>query len=172
MKKKVFIIIGIVLLLIIAGIATSYALFSMNVTKNKVFKVGVGKLELTLNDNDSNNNFDQNGNAIIENLYPMKEADGLNQEGYHFTITNTGSMDAGYTIYLDDVVKENIEVGRVNSSLIKINFTNNTTNTTHTYSLSELTDRILESGQLAKNATNSYTLKVWLDYSAGNEAQN
>ena len=174
MKNKKLIIISILSIIgiIVVALATSYALFNINVTKDKINKIVMGNLELSIND--SNNTF-TDGKIVVNNMVPMKDATGMAQDGYSFTLTNTGSIDAGYSIFIDDVVVANLPsgiTGRLDNSKVRVNLTNITTNTSNTYTLSSLTDRKLETGTLDAGDTNSYVLRIWLDYTAGNESQN
>ena len=171
-KKAVIISMLSIIAIIIVAIATSYALFNINITKDKVFKVAIGNLELTLDD--SSNTF-TDGKIVANNLVPMKDDIGMQKNGYNFTLTNTGTIDANYSIYIDDVVLANLPsniTGRLDNSVVRVNLTNVTTSESHTYTLSEITDRLLETGTLNANESNSYILKMWLDYKAGNESQN
>ena len=171
-KKAVIISMLSIIAIIIVAIATSYALFNINITKDKVFKVAIGNLELTLDD--SSNTF-TDGKIVANNLVPMKDDLGMQENGYNFTLTNTGTIDANYSIYIDDVVLANLPnniTERLDNSVVRVNLTNVTTSESHTYTLSEITDRLLETGTLNANESNSYILKMWLDYKAGNESQN
>ena len=165
-KKKITILCSIFVLVIIGAVATSYALFTYNVTKNSPFKVAVGNLQLSISDNVNQDKI------IINDMVPTKDEVALSQSGYNFTITNTGSIDANFILYLDNITPSNNSKERLPDNLVKINLTNTTTNQSTTYTLSNLPQKVIDTGTLASNASNSYTLRVWLDYSAGNEAQN
>lgn len=177
MKKKTIIISIIAIIgIVIAALAVSYALFNINITKNKINKIVMGNLELTINDDNANNTF-TNGKIVVNSMVPMKDTTGMQQNGYSFTLTNTGSIDAYYSIYLDDVVVADLPngiTGRLDNSLVRVNLTNTTTSESHTYTLSDIPNRVLEVGTLdtSANKANNYVLRIWLDYSAGNEAQN
>ena len=166
-NKKVLLIILIVVGVIGLSLATSYALFNFNVTKNTIFKVKAGKLELSISDTNTEDR------VIINNLIPTQDSVAVTQNGYNFTITNTGTIDASYTVYLDDVVLQNETRERLSNDLIKVNLSPaNSLNASNTTLLSNLTNRILATGTLNAGASVNYTLRVWLIYSAGNEAQN
>ena len=170
-RKKLIIICCIsVLLIVVLALATSYALFRLNVTKDTNFKVKAGFLELSIDDSNLGNVI-ENGKIIVNNLEPMKENTALTRDGYNFKLKNTGSIDSGYTIYLDSIVLESETKERLDNSLIKVNLTNNDTNESHTYNYGELGSGILDYGMLDVNEENSYTLRIWLDYSADNSAQ-
>ena len=170
-RKKLIIICCIsVLLIVVLALATSYALFRLNVTKDTNFKVRAGFLELSIDDSNLGNVV-EDGKIIVNNLEPMKENTALTRDGYNFKLKNTGSIDSGYTIYLDSIVLESETKERLDNSLIKVNLTNNDTNESHTYNYGELGSGILDYGMLDVNEENSYTLRIWLDYSADNSAQ-
>ena len=169
MKRKTILILSMALIVVVlAAVGTSYALFRYRILDGDNFKVIVGNLQLDLADSVPN------GEIVINNLVPMTETTAMQQEGYSFTLTNTGSIEAYYTMYLDDIVPGGETKGRIDSSQIKVNITNNTTSTSNTYRLSELTDRVLGKGTLntTDNRTANYTLRIWLDINADNSSQN
>ena len=168
-SKKTILILSIALVaVVLAAVGTSYALFRYKIIDGDNFKVITGNLELSLSDNAPNSEI------VINNLIPMEDETGMQQEGYTFTLTNTGSIDSFYTMYLDDIVPDGETKTRIDSSLIKVNITNNTTNESNTYRLSEMTERVLTSGTLdtSTNTTVSYTLRIWLDINADDSNQN
>ncbi len=163
MKKGIGIILLTTIGVILLGLGTSYALFTYNVTKNKNFKVVVGDLELSIEDAETDDVF------IMEYVVPTKDKNALEQKGYEFTVTNTGSIESFYVIYLDDIFLE-AEVERLKNSDIKVNLTNHKTEESITKKLDE--ERVLELGYLKPGEENTYTLRMWVDYEVGNEAQN
>ena len=154
------------LAVILTAVGTSYALYRINITNSTTFKFVTGTLTLEISDSDPN------GTITVNGLVPMSDATGMAQTGYSFTLTNSGTINAGYTMYLDDVIPSGETKTRVANNLIKINLTNTTTNTSNTYRLSDLTDRKLEEGILNATSSNSYILRIWLDESATNAEQN
>ena len=169
MKKKTVLILSIALVtVVLAAVGTSYALFRINITSGSTFKFVTGTLNLEISDVDSN------GTIQVNNLVPMSDATGMSQTGYSFTLTNTGSINSNYTMYLDDVIPSGETKTRLSNSLIRVNLTNTTTNTSTTYTLSDLTNRVLEVGTLnaGNNNTNNYVLRLWLDQSATNSEKN
>lgn len=156
------------LVVVLTAVGTSYALFKMNITSGTTFKIVTGTLKLEISDSESD------GTITLNNLIPMSDATALSQPGYSFTLTNTGSIDSQYTMYLEDVIPSGETKTRISDSLIKVNLTNTTTNTSTTYTLSNLTDRVLEVGTLnaGNNNTNNYVLRIWLDQSATNAEKN
>ena len=173
MKKKLMItILFSFIAIVILAIVASYALFTIDITKNKNFKLAIGNLELSIND--QGNSF-TDGKIVVDNMIPVRDSIGMAQDGFTFTLSNTGTIDANYSIYLDDVVLSTLPTGtdgRLDNSLVRVNLTNITNSTSHTYTLSEISNRLLETGTLEVGDSNSYVLRMWLAYTAGNEAQN
>ena len=168
MKKKVWIWLTVILLIVmILACAASYALFRFNVTKNTNFKLVVGSLELSVTDTTTEDRY------ILENTVPTKDEIALTQDGYTFTLTNIGTIDSFYTIYLDDILLSD-GGDRLDNQYLKLNLWNHTTNTSKTTNLSDYssTDRVLTTGYLNTEESITYTLRMWVDYTAGNEAQN
>ena len=167
--KKTILILSIALIVVVlAAVGTSYALFRYRILDGNNLSVLIGNLRLDLSDEIAG------GQVVVNNLVPMKEETALSQSGYTFTLSNTGTIDAVYTMYLDDIVPAGETKTRIDSSLIKVNITNDITNTSNTYRLSELTDRVLAKGKLdtSTNTSVTYTLRIWLDINADNSSQN
>lgn len=164
-NKRLFILLVILLVILIIALGASYALFTFNVTKNSNFKVKIGTLELSILDTITEDKF------IMENTIPTKDEVALTQNGYTFTLKNTGTIDSYYTIYLDDILlSEGLE--RLDSSYIKFSLTNQSNNKNITGKLSDYPDREFESAFLNVDESVTYNLKMWVDYEAGNGAQN
>ena len=166
-KKKVIIVGGVLLVAVIVALSTSYAMFRFNITKNTNFKLALGTLELTIKDTTTEDKF------ILENTVPTKDDVALEQDGYKFTLTNTGTIDSYYNIYLDDVLLTDAG-DRLDNSYIRFNLFNESTDQSSTSSLSSYAsdNRMITSGFLKKGESVSYILRMWVKYDAGNEAQN
>ena len=105
-NKKLIIIISVLLLgVIVLALTSSYALFRFNVTKNTNFKLAIGTLELSISDTTTEDKF------IMQNTVPTRDEVALSQNGYSFTLTNTGTLDSYYTVYLDDILLSKIASG-------------------------------------------------------------
>ena len=167
-KKKVIIGGLIALLVVILGVAASYALFSMNLTNGKNFIISTGNLTLSLDDS---SNVKTDGKIIFNGLEPMSETTAMTKSPYTFRLSNTGTINSTYTIYLDDLSIQNAPKARLANNLVWVNIKNLTNNTSYTYRVSDLIDRVLETGNLNANSYNDYELRIWLDYNAGNSEQ-
>ena len=166
-KKKIIILSSILVITIVLAFSASYALFRFNVTKNTNFKLTLGTLELVIKDTTTEDKF------VLTNVVPMKDETALEQKGYTFTLTNTGTIDSYYSVYLDDILLDNAG-NRLENSYIRINLLNEKTGLISTKYYSELTDEegLLENGFLKVGESITYTFHMWLKYDAGNEAQN
>ncbi len=164
-KKKIIVIACILFSVIILALASSYALFRMNITKNSNFKLAIGSLQLEIEDTETEDKF------VLEKMVPTRDQKALEQEGYTFTITNAGTVDSYYTVYLDDIYL-NEEKERLDNHYIKFNLS--TSDNQGSVSLLEdypTQDRVIATGFLEAGDSITYTLKMWLDYSAGNDEQ-
>ena len=166
-KRKIIILSSILVITIVLAFSASYALFRFNVTKNTNFKLTLGTLELVIKDTTTEDKF------VLTNVVPMKDETALEQKGYTFTLTNTGTIDSYYSVYLDDILLDNAG-NRLENSYIRINLLNEKTGLSSTKYYSELTDEegLLENGFLKVGESITYTFHMWLKYDAGNEAQN
>ena len=166
-KKRLILLICILLGVVSLALASSYALFTFNVTKHTNFKIAIGTLELSINDTTTEDKF------IMKSTVPTKDEVALTQDGYTFTLSNTGNIDSYYTVYLDDILLSDAGE-RLGNSYIKLNLLNQKTNQSNTNRLSGYpeTNRVLTTGFLKSGENITYTLRMWVDYNAGNEAQN
>src|SRR5574344_1059859 len=160
--KKEILAIAIVLILLIS-LSYAYFTLTLNVTKNVVLKTG--NLSVTLDDSTASG-------INLDNAEPLSEEDGLKTTAYTFTITNNGTLNSDYIIYLDDSTLETGET-RMSDSAIRYQLVKNSgsASTTLLSSTGTNPNRILSSGTIATGVTDTYTLRVWMDYNAGNDDQ-
>ena len=163
-KKKMILILSIALVaVILAAVGTSYALFKYKIVDGDKFKVLTGNLELSLSDNAPN------AQIVVDGLLPMKEATGMQQQPYTFTLTNTGTLNSVYTIYIDNIIPENETKERIPDSLMKANLHNITNDKSYAIDLDG--SRILETSMLEPGESNEYELRLWLDENATSDEQ-
>ena len=89
--KKSYIVTTVLLIAIclVTLIGSSYALFTKTLTGTKKVSVQTGTLKVDFTE----------GNRInLSNVAPMSDSDGMNTTPYTFTITNSGTMNAYYTV--------------------------------------------------------------------------
>ena len=170
-RKKILKVAGLIgLFLIVFGL--SYALFTVTLNGTKKVKIKTGKLELQLLDSNNNPIYitDQNNTTSYEidldNQVPVSDEVGLDSTAFEFKLKNTGNIKASYTIYLDDVALETGE-SRIDDEYIRYSLTKNGSEENP----QALTSRKLDEGTIdTDNATNTYTLKIWVAEDATNEA--
>ena len=142
------------------AIGSSFAIFTTSVKSSDYNVIKVGTLNIDFGS-------DANDTISLADQYPLTDEEGLLSEPYTFTITNTGTLTADYTISLiddDDMITQDGCSGNLlNKNYIK-------------YSIDGGDPRILGSGdQIATDTLESggektYTLRVWLGDNALNDA--
>ena len=145
-----------VLIVLVAG---SYAWLTLTIDKTNTNVLRAGTLSLVLDDTTS-------GGIKLEKAVPISDEKGKTGTEYTFTLQNKGTKAASYTIYLDDVALEASET-RMEDSKVKYQLTKNSNETVAL--LNTLSDKILDSGEIAGSTTNTYSLRVWIDSAAENE---
>ena len=153
--KQLFVL-AFVLIVLVAG---SYAWLTLTIDKTNTNVLRAGTLSLVLDDTTS-------GGIKLEKAVPISDEKGKTGTEYTFTLQNKGSKAASYTIYLDDVALEVSET-RMDDSKVKYQLTKNSKETVAL--LNTLSDKILDSGEIAGSTTNTYSLRVWIDSAAETE---
>ena len=147
---------ALVLLVLLGG---TYAWLTLQVTGEKTNVLRAGTLSLVLDDTTSEG-------IKLEKAVPISDEKGKTGTEYTFTLQNKGTKAVSYTIYLDDVVLEASET-RMDDSKVKYQLTKNSKETVAL--LNTLSDKVLDSGEIAGSTTNTYSLRVWIDSAAENE---
>ncbi len=147
---------ALVLVVLLGG---TYAWLTLQVNGEKTNVLRAGTLSLVLDDTTS-------GGIKLEKAVPISDEKGKTGTEYTFTLQNKGTKTASYTIYLDDVALETNET-RMDDSKVKYQLTKNSKETVAL--LSTLSDKVLDSGDIAGSTTNTYSLRVWIDSAAETE---
>ena len=172
-RKKILRISELIgLFLLVFGL--SYALFTVTLNGTKKVKVKTGKLELQLLDENNNDITDSNNAGYSINLddqVPVDDETGLGTQAFEFKLKNNGTISARYTIYLDDVELEEGE-DRIADEYIRYSLTKNGSedNPQDLTSIGANPNRKLDEGVIKKDVINTYTLRIWIDEEATNEA--
>lgn len=155
-SKKIIVGLFICLFGIVVLLGTSYAFFQVSYTSEKKNVLTAGVFEVK---------FESGGNAInLANAYPMTEAEGKATEPFVFTVNNNGTMNSSYTITL---VEENGTT--LDKSLLKYTLKKNNEEESTPQFLTNLT--LVSNQTLNASSKDTYSLKIWLDESATNDAQ-
>ena len=161
-NKKIIIVLILLLILLIGG---SYALLRVSVTGQKSNVLIAGGLSLELDDSTASG-------INIEKTVPMSDEKGLETEEYTFMLKNNGTVDSDYTIYLDDETLDENET-RMLDKYVKYSLVKNEGTVTQILtSTGTNPNRVIDTGIIEKNKTNTYSLKVWIDSNADNEVMN
>ncbi len=166
LNNKNIIIIVIVLLLML-GIGFSYAWWRYTVIQDKT-NVGVSKcfsIELANQANEIN----------LTNMYPITDEEGRKLTPYTFTLKNTCSVSAKYSLNMEmlegTTLNSNYLAVLVNNKDIKLLSSYNTATTVIDGSTES---RTLDTGTLAPNGSKDYSISIWMDKSVtlSDDAQN
>ena len=159
-KNKKYIIIGIVIIiLLLIGIAFAY--LTTTLQGDKEYLVRAGTLDLVL---------DEGNELTLEKQIPISDNEGMNLNGFSFSLVNNGKIDTDYTIYLDDMELSEGE-SRIPDSSIRYSLTKNdeTFMTRNMTTMGSNPNRRVDFGTIAPDETINYTLKIWIDYDATTE---
>ncbi len=167
-NKKIVELIVVIVFGIFLLVGGSYAWLKLSIDGSKTSNIKAGTLSLNLDESSSEG-------ISLENAYPITNDEGLKTTQYKFTIKNTGDIASKYTLYLDDQEIENTAI-RMADKYVKFHLTKNNKIENEKMalltSIGENPNRILDTDTLEPNGINSYTLQVWMDYAADNDAQN
>lgn len=143
------------------SIGSTFAIFTVSSKSAEYNVIKTGTLNI---------NFaaDASSTVGLNNALPMSDTDGLAQSGTTFTITNTGSLPANYSVSLKDdtdmVTQDNCSDKQLAKENIKYSLDSSTANL-----LSTAIDNTLISGNLKAGEAKTFTLKLWIKEDATNE---
>lgn len=155
-KKKKVIILGIICLIILLSIGVSYAYWKfvyMQSDKNLAVSKCL-KLELSNEENNIN----------LTNIYPISDEEGKKLTPYTFTLTNTCTISAKYSVNL-----EMLEGTTLNSKYLDVLVNNGDINLLSSYDETKtvvagsVESRTLVSDILTPGASKDYSLSIWMD---------
>ena len=157
-RNKIKLVIVLVCLITLLGIGFSYAYWRFTgVQTNK--NVAVSKcLELSMDN--------QKDELNLTNIYPISDEEGRSLKPYTFTLTNTCTMSAEYSINL-----EMLEGTTMNSKYLATLVNNGDINllssydTTKTIISGSIESRVLDTGILTPGAFKEYSISLWMDKS-------
>ncbi len=159
-RRDLIIITVLIAMCLVTLVGSSYALFTRTFTSTKKISVQAGTLKVDFAEGDRIN---------LSNVAPMSDNDGMNTTPYTFTITNSGSVAAYYTIR-----NEEDSSNTLNNKYIKYRLVSDS------YDSGIKTLDTMGSGYYMLSSENTlavgksitYKLYLWLSSEAGNEAQN
>ena len=158
-NKKIIILIILILISILTLIGSSYALLTKSFKSEKLsMQVGTLKVDFT------------EGNAItMNNAIPMTDENGMNTTPYTFTITNSGDVDAYYTVSNEEELANTLD-----TNYLKMRLTGSDGYDSGIKRLKDLgtsTYRIVDETSLATGKSVTYKLYLWISSDADNSVQ-
>ena len=157
--KKIIVLIVLILISIIALIGSSYALLTKSFKSEKLsMQVGTLKVDFT------------EGNAItMNNAMPMTDENGMNTTPYTFTITNSGDINAYYTVSNEEELANTLD-----TNYLKMRLTGSDGYDSGIKTVKELgteTYKLVDETLLATGKSVTYELRMWISQEAGNDIQ-
>lgn len=160
----------IITLISILGVTTlslgsAFAIFTtQNESDYHVIKVGTLNIDFG---QDANNTIDLNGQ------YPKSDALGLSSTPYNFTIENTGSLPARFEVSIEDdlemIEQDACTSKQLNKEYIKYSLDGTSVSTISALAINNYK---IDTGVLDPGAAKTYTIRVWISETAGNDALN
>ena len=166
-KQHMTLVFGIICAVGLLGVGISYAWWRLSFVQDKA-NTAVSKclkLELANQSNEIN----------LTNMYPISDEEGRALTPFTFTLKNTCSMAAKYTLNLEmlegTTLNSNYLAVLVNNKDIKLLSSYNTATTVIDGSIES---RTLDTGILAPNGSKNYSISLWMDKSVtlSDDAQN
>ena len=155
MKNKKYILLLIISIIVILVVGITYAWLTQTLDGSKIQSMRVGTFKLSL----------QEGNSLsLQSAEFMADENGLKQDGFTFTVENTGKFTGSYSVYLDDDSISSDQI-RLDDKFIKYNLEVNGTKNNST----ALSSRKIYDGSLAREKKDTFTLRIWLNKDVNGE---
>ena len=149
MKNKKYILLLIISIIVILVVGITYAWLTQTLDGNKIQSMRVGTFKLSLLE----------GNSLsLQSAEFMSDEDGLKQDGFTFTVENTGKFTGSYSVYLDDDSISSDQI-RLDDKFIKYKLEVNGTKNNST----ALSSRKIYDGSLDRGKKDTFTLRIWLN---------
>lgn len=165
-KRQVRFTIISVFFVTIVMLSSAYAIFSDVQRQQSDNTLTVGKLKIDFTDTESGM-----GNIInLNGAYPVDDTTGNSTAPYIFKITNSGTLDAKYSVkILDDtevITEDNCGSNQLPKNKIRVSVNQGTP---FTLSEKESNAYIIDEGTLLRNANKTYAIRIWISDQSGNE---
>ena len=149
MKNRKYILLLMISIVIILALGITYAWLTQTLDGSKIQSMRVGTFKLSLQEDNS---------LSLQSAEFMSDEDGLKQDGFTFTVENTGKFTGSYSVYLDDDSISSDQV-RLDDKFIKYNLE---VNGTKNNSIA-LSSRKIYDGSLDRGKKDTFTLRIWLN---------
>ena len=157
-KKQMTLVLGIICAVGLLGVGISYAWWRLSFVQDKA-NTAVSKclkLELANQSNEIN----------LTNMYPITDEEGRKLTPYTFTLKNTCSVSAKYSLNM-----EMLEGTTLNSNYLAVLVNNKDIKLLSSYNVAtkvvkgSTESRTLDTGTLAPNGSKDYSISLWMDKS-------
>ena len=148
----------LVLVVLLFGGTYAWLTYTANSSKNNTLKAGEVSLKLT-----------EVNSINLEEALPMSDENGKITTPYTFSLENTGNHPMQYQIILENDDTSCTGCNWLPDQNIKYALTKDE-HEENPQLLSELKDRILDSGVINKKSSSDYHLRLWIDANTTNEA--
>ena len=149
-QKRKLVIVIIFVFIIIFGFGITYAWLIKTAYGQKINSIKVSDFKFNLSEENS---------LTINSGQFLSDSAGLSQDGFKFTVENTGVGYGSYSVYLDDDTLSSSQT-RIDDKFIRYSLgVNNDTTGTPT----NLTSRKIYSGVLASKKSDTFVLRLWLN---------
>lgn len=157
-----FTIVSIFVILMVT-VSSAYAIYTSTSKSKDNNSITVGTLKVDFLQ-DTVNILNLNG------AYPETDINGLKEKPYEFSITNTGSLDANYKIRIVDdtemITTDKCQDNLLEKNKIKVAIGDASPFILETKSSDSYT---VFNGNVAAGSTTNFSIRLWIDGSAGNE---
>lgn len=155
-KKKMYYIIGLLIVVLVVFVGVSFAFFTQVIKSENDIVVKTGDLVVTFN----------NGNTISGDFVPTKDSIGMTLDGYTFTVKNDGTLNATYKIeiYSDT----SVEGTHIPHEYLMISLDGEEAKQLSTFTKSTTSENELENVYLIGNGTvdksleSAHTIRIWI----------
>ena len=151
-RRQVKMLFLVILLVSVVLVGSSYAWFTATETGKNV-TVSAGTLNISFSDSGSD--------ITLQDQVPITTSEALKTDGYTFTVTNNGTIDADYTVILDDVELSTGET-RLDNKYVRYSLEKDGVEVANNL-ISNLVDNKIVISTLKPKASAEYTLRVYLD---------
>ena len=162
MDKKISIVTLLISILTIVTITigTSYSLWTTSVQQESTNTIDVGCFKVTFTDT----GFEGAGNISLSNAYPMTDTAGKLLQPYKFSVANTCSVAASYSINLETLLDSTMDETKLN-----VYFDDKDVKPYVSSDFSELAEDVKNSmklfqGYLGAGDSVTYNLRIWINY--------
>ncbi len=163
MKSKLLVLCLCFMGLLFIFTGSSYAYITVVSKQEDNNVVEVGNLKLSYDDQDKLLN--------VNDAFPTKDEEGLTQEGYTFTVTNTGSLAADYKVMIENdaalIDADGCGENQLPYENLRFSLDGSLPKT-----LSDTLNEgkyVIATGNLQPGASKTYTIKMWIKEDSGNE---